>query len=117
MSFISFNTKAQTETKNHLVNSTYHQWKWNEDDCLNKWSVTFENKTKNTITSITFMLVIEDKESGVVRYKKTHTVNFTLNAYEAAPSPYFSLSQELCGLKNTDDLNGYYKHTKVLSFK
>ena len=114
---LSLNLNAQSQTKNHLVDDTYHQWKWNEDGCFNKWSITFENKTQQTITSVTFRLVIEEKESGVVRYKKTHTVNLTLNANETAPSPYFNLSQELCGLKNPDDLEGYYHYTEVISFK
>ena len=117
LSFVAFNSKAQTETKNHLINPTHHQWKWNEDGCFNKWSVTFENKTKQTITSITFRLIIEDKESRVVRYKKTHTINYTLNAYESVPSPYFNLSQEVCGLKNPSNLEGYYYYTEVISFK
>ncbi|GAA4071427.1 hypothetical protein GCM10022389_15830 [Flavobacterium cheonanense] len=114
---VLLNVTAQTETKNRLVDDTYHQWKWNEDGCFNKWSVTFENKTKQSITSITFRLVIKEKESGVVRYKKTHTVNYSLNAYETAPSPYFNLTQELCGLKNRNTLEGYYYYTEVLSFK
>ena len=114
---VVLNAAAQTETKNHLVNATYHQWKWNDDECFTKWSVTFENKTKQTITSVTFRLVIEEMETGTIRYKKTHTVNITLNPFETAPSPYFNLSQELCGLKNIDTLEGYYYYAEVLSYK
>ncbi len=114
---VVLNSTAQTETKNHLVDATYHQWKWNEDGCFNKWSVTFENKTKSTIVSITFRLIIEEKETKTIRYKKTHTVNYTLGAYETVPSPYFNLSQELCGLKNRHNLEGYYYYTEVISFK
>ena len=111
---VSLNLNAQTQTKNHLVDDTYHQWKWNKDFCINKWSVSFENKTKKTITSLTFRLVIKEIESGLVRYKKTHTVNISINANETVPSPYFNLSQELCGLEDIED---YYYFTEVIAFK
>ena len=114
---VTLNATAQTETKNHLIDDTYHQWKWNEDGCFNKWSVTFENKTQKNISSVTFRLIIEEKESSVIRYKKTHTVTLNLLAQEVVPTSYFNLSQELCGLKNTDDLEGYYYYTEVISFK
>ena len=114
---ISLHLSAQTETKNHLIDDTYHQWKWNEEGCFDKWSVTFENKTQKTITSVTFRLIIKEKETDVVRYKKTHKVDLNLLSYEIAPSPYFNLSHELCGLENIEDLEGYYYYTEVIGIK
>jgi hypothetical protein len=110
------NLNELSNKANNNVFNTYHQWAWNEDGCINKWSITFENNTKQTISNITFRLVIQDKESGVIRYKKAHTVNFTIEAEETVPSPYFNLSQELCRLKNPEDLKGYYIYAEVLSF-
>ncbi len=114
---VVLNSTAQINRKNHLINYTYHQWQWNKYGCLDKWSVTFENKTKSTIVSITFRLIIKELETKTILYKKTHTVNYTLGSYEIVPSPYFNLSQELCGLKNIQSLEDYHINIEVISFK
>jgi hypothetical protein len=107
---------GQSDTKNHLVDANYSQWQFSDYDCLKKWSVTFENKTKQTITSITFRLIIEEKETEIIRYKKTHSVNVSLAPSEISPSPYFSFSQELCGFKYVS-LKDHNWYVEVLGFK
>jgi len=93
----AFNALAQTttETKNHLVTPISHGYLY-EKSCINQWRVTFENKTQQTITSITFKLNITNKESGEIVYQETHTVNYTLKAGEKAASPYFDLLEPVC---------------------
>jgi hypothetical protein len=113
----TLNLHAQTQTKNHLIDGTYHQWRINEYDCIDKWSVTFENKTQKNITSITFKLIIKEIKTGIVLYKKTHTVYLNISSDEIVPSPYFNLTQELCGLYNIEDLEEYDIYTEVIGFK
>ena len=115
----ALNVLAQTKTvtKNHLVTPTGHEWLY-EDTCINKWSVTFENKTNQTITSITFKLIIKKIESEVTVYQETHTVNYTLKAGERALSPFFDLSELLCvDYRSRRLLSNYSKSVQVLDFK
>lgn len=117
---ITFNVLAQTttETKNHLVTPSGHGWLY-EKSCINKWRVTFENKTQQTITSITFELIITNKESEDIVYQETHTVDYTLKAGERAASPYFDLSEPLCvDYGRLTKFSDYYsRRTQVTDFK
>ena len=114
----AFNVLAQntTETKNHLVTPTGHGFRY-EQFCINEWRVTFENKTKETITSITFKLIIKNRESEDIVYQDTHTVHYTLKAGETARSPDFDLSEFFCVNVADVTLSNYSISARVIDFK
>ncbi|MCW7492557.1 hypothetical protein ND861_09515 [Leptospira sp. 2 VSF19] len=87
--------KLERQVFNESLKSSYHQWEFDRDGCIDKWNVTFQNNTKKTISSINFILIIKEIDS-VIRYQKAHSVKLKLNPNETSPSPYFKLNQRVC---------------------
>lgn len=65
------------------------------DKCISKMRLTFTNSSQLHVSKITIMLSIIDC-SGVVVYKKKHTVSVDLDPEEKSPCKTFSLFEDVC---------------------
>ncbi|HPD33793.1 MAG TPA: ankyrin repeat domain-containing protein, partial [Candidatus Kapabacteria bacterium] len=68
---------------------------YTNENCIDKVHFTIENFTNSQISSITFMLSIENKEDKSVVYKKRHTIYMQLYPGEKYACDPFPLAQPL----------------------
>ncbi len=90
------------------LQSTYYSWR-NTRNCTTAMSITFQSKLgkkpeyRRSIKRLSFDLSIKSKNNKQILYKN-YIVHFKtpLNDGETAPSPYFNLEQDICGIDLED---------------
>jgi hypothetical protein len=78
-----------------IISNKRFQWIYNDNDCIEKWSLVLNNLTELTINQITFNLIITN-ENDEVLFRKKYTLTTKLSPGEIVPTSSFAVGGELC---------------------
>jgi len=78
-----------------VVNKKRIQWIYNNNKCVDRWSLILENQSEMIINQITFNLIITNEEDDVI-FKKQYTLDIKIAPGEIAPIDSFPVGGELC---------------------
>ena len=78
-----------------IISNKRFQWIYNDNDCIEKWSLVLNNRTELKINHITFNLTITNEQDEVL-FRKKYTLATTLSPGEIVPTSSFAVGGELC---------------------
>ena len=78
-----------------IIKKNRTQWTYNDNGCIDRWSLVLNNLSYLTINQITFYLTITNEDDEVL-FRKKYSLTTTLSPGEIVPTSSFAVGGELC---------------------